>query len=174
MTDPLRDTTKKMWNLPPATPDEIKDMIRLMDGEGTRTTLSGPEDAAVLALCERYGFGAVMDSAARQWFKRDPNGAHVVGPGAAIARSVWEAVNGKAVGDLWQAFARVGPELTSAERVSADQARLMNDQQILLHSCLDALEEISRRSGANIHPDEPADRDAAWAAARARKAMKDV
>ena len=26
-----------------------------------------PEDAAVLALCKRHGFGAVMGSAARQW-----------------------------------------------------------------------------------------------------------
>jgi hypothetical protein len=134
----------------------------------------GLKTPAVLALCQRHGFGAVMDSAARQWFKRDPNGAHVVGPGAAIAHSVWEAVNGKAVGDLWQAFARVGPELASPERVSGDQARLVNDQQILRHRYLDALEEISRRSSGGIHPNEPADRDAAWAAARARKAMKDV
>ena len=26
-----------------------------------------PEDEAVLTLCRRHGFGAVMDSAARQW-----------------------------------------------------------------------------------------------------------
>lgn len=38
-----------------------------------------PEDAAVLALCIRHGFGAVMDSAARQWAAIDPRGAFFVG-----------------------------------------------------------------------------------------------
>jgi hypothetical protein len=41
--------------------------------------ISGPEDAEVLALCELYGFGAVMDSAARQWTRRDPVGAFYIG-----------------------------------------------------------------------------------------------
>jgi hypothetical protein len=37
------------------------------------------EDAEVLALCEKYGFGAVMASASRQWRARDPVGAKSVG-----------------------------------------------------------------------------------------------
>jgi hypothetical protein len=41
---------------------------------------SVPEDAAVIALCERHGFGAVMDAAARAWRARDPIGAFLVGP----------------------------------------------------------------------------------------------
>jgi hypothetical protein len=88
------DTTDAMWTPRAATKDEIKDMIRLLDGDGARARyiISCPEDAHVLALCERFGFGAVMDSAARQWFKRDPNGSFVVGPCAAIARSAWEGV----------------------------------------------------------------------------------
>lgn len=38
-----------------------------------------PEDEAVLALCERVGFGAVMGSASRQWAMRDPRGFLCVG-----------------------------------------------------------------------------------------------
>lgn len=37
------------------------------------------EDAAVERLCLLYGFGAVMQSAARQWLARDPVGALTVG-----------------------------------------------------------------------------------------------
>jgi hypothetical protein len=37
------------------------------------------KDAMVLELCERIGFGYVMESAARQWAKRDPRGAFTVG-----------------------------------------------------------------------------------------------
>ena len=38
------------------------------------------EDAAIERLCLLYGFGAVMQSAARQWLARDPIGALTVGP----------------------------------------------------------------------------------------------
>lgn len=37
-------------------------------------SLSVPEDPAVLQLCFRHGFGAVIDSACRQWLKQ-PHGA---------------------------------------------------------------------------------------------------
>lgn len=30
--------------------------------------IQAPEDAEVKRLCEKHGYGAVMDSAARQWF----------------------------------------------------------------------------------------------------------
>lgn len=36
--------------------------------------ITAPEDKSVRALCERHGYGAVMDSAARQWHLRDGNG----------------------------------------------------------------------------------------------------
>lgn len=32
-----------------------------------RSGITAPEDAEVKALCERHGYGAVMDSASRQW-----------------------------------------------------------------------------------------------------------
>jgi hypothetical protein len=37
------------------------------------------KDAQVLEMCERIGFGFVMESAARQWEKLDPVGAFTVG-----------------------------------------------------------------------------------------------
>lgn len=37
-------------------------------------------DPAVKDLCEKRGYGAVMDSAARQWRKKDATGAFMVGP----------------------------------------------------------------------------------------------
>ena len=42
--------------------------------------------AVVKALCERIGYGAVMDSAARQWFLKDSVGALTVGPCAGLIR----------------------------------------------------------------------------------------
>jgi hypothetical protein len=34
----------------------------------------------VVALCERLGFGFVIQQAAREWLRRDPRGAIVTGP----------------------------------------------------------------------------------------------
>lgn len=45
-----------------------------------RKNISAPEDAEIKALCERLGYGAVMDSASRQWQKKCPMGAFTVGP----------------------------------------------------------------------------------------------
>lgn len=47
--------------------------------------LNVAEDAPVFALCERHGYGAVIDSAARQWFLLDEKdgalgGSHTGGP----------------------------------------------------------------------------------------------
>ena len=42
-------------------------------------TQSQPYDAAVLQLCEEWGFGAIMQSASRQWKTKDPAGALRVG-----------------------------------------------------------------------------------------------
>jgi len=59
----------------------------LQDIGGERLSIIAPEDAEVLALCERVGFGAVMDSAYRQWRRRDPMGAFLVGTCAGMVRS---------------------------------------------------------------------------------------
>lgn len=43
-----------------------------------------PERAPTIALCERYGYGAVMGAAARAWKDKDPVGALTVGPCACL------------------------------------------------------------------------------------------
>lgn len=44
-----------------------------------RASITAPEDDAVKRLCDRHGYGAVMDSAARQWTKMDGSGAFFIG-----------------------------------------------------------------------------------------------
>lgn len=51
-----------------------------MDIDGNRQSINAGEDPFVLELCERHGFGAVMDSASRQWRNKDPIGAFLTGP----------------------------------------------------------------------------------------------
>lgn len=47
---------------------EALEVLMLSDPNGDRAKhIHAPEDPMILALCERIGFGAVMDSAARQW-----------------------------------------------------------------------------------------------------------
>lgn len=57
----------------------MSELLALCDGRH-RIGIQAPEDPAVLALCERHGFGAVMDSAQRQWARKDPVGAFTIGP----------------------------------------------------------------------------------------------
>lgn len=45
----------------------MREALELMDVNGDRQSIHAPEDPAVKALCDRVGYGAVMDSAARQW-----------------------------------------------------------------------------------------------------------
>lgn len=66
--------------------DALREALMMCDPEFKRASISAPEDAAVLDLCMRVGFGAVMDSAARQWRKRDPKGAFTVGPCVLVAQ----------------------------------------------------------------------------------------
>lgn len=77
------------------------------------------EDGAVLALCERYGFGAVMASAARQWKSRDPVGAKTVGP-CVGSDALWLQVYRKHLGNG-------APELEAMHR--ADQAQIRKDRK---------------------------------------------
>lgn len=41
--------------------------------------VQAPEDEAVRQLCEQFGYGAVMDAAARLWARKDPRGAFYIG-----------------------------------------------------------------------------------------------
>ena len=40
--------------------------------------LNAPEDRHVEAICETFGYGAVMDASARLWARKDPRGAFYV------------------------------------------------------------------------------------------------
>jgi hypothetical protein len=44
-----------------------------------RRNMNAPEDPHVEALCERYGYGAVMDAASRLWARKDGSGAFYIG-----------------------------------------------------------------------------------------------
>jgi hypothetical protein len=58
----------------------MREVLNLIDWRGERQSIVAPEDAEVAALCERWGYGAVMGSAARQWRCKDETGAFTVGP----------------------------------------------------------------------------------------------
>ena len=64
---------------------EAIELLRTADTEGIRAkNISGHEDVAVRHLCELYGYGAVMDSAARQWYLKaekigSPGSSHTIG-----------------------------------------------------------------------------------------------
>ncbi|MFA6064089.1 MAG: hypothetical protein WC736_15980 [Gallionella sp.] len=67
--------------------EECIEVLELSDPTGERAkSIRAPEDGFIKILCEEYGYGAVMDSAARQWFKKDPVGAHTSGACAATVR----------------------------------------------------------------------------------------
>jgi hypothetical protein len=69
--------------------EECDKILNLSDGEGSRAkNITAPEDAVVKSLCEKWGYGAVMDSAQRQWFLKDGNGCHTTGACASTIRAV--------------------------------------------------------------------------------------
>lgn len=70
--------------------DETAEVLDLMDSDGVRAAAFNnvPEDGLIRELCERIGYGAVMDSAARQWFKKDSVGAITTGTCAGTLRNL--------------------------------------------------------------------------------------
>ncbi len=55
-------------------------VVDLMRDNFWRSGIQAPEDPIVERLCEQWGYGAVMDAAARLWAQKDPMGAHTTGP----------------------------------------------------------------------------------------------
>lgn len=41
--------------------------------------IKDPRDEEIRKLCEKWGYGAVMDSAMRQWIQKDQMGAFYIG-----------------------------------------------------------------------------------------------
>jgi isochorismate hydrolase len=48
-------------------------------------------DDIVRALCEQWGYGAVMDSAMRQWLQKDERGALIIAGCMSTCRAVLDA-----------------------------------------------------------------------------------
>jgi hypothetical protein len=76
------------WPCPTVRDAELCEIIELMDIDGERQGIKDYRDTHVRIMCEEYGYGAVMDSAARQWREKDPIGAFMVGPCVALIRKV--------------------------------------------------------------------------------------
>jgi hypothetical protein len=55
------------------------DLRSMLTQSKERATLTAPEDTEIERLCQRLGYGAVMDAAARLWRRRDPVGAQLIG-----------------------------------------------------------------------------------------------
>jgi hypothetical protein len=72
--------------------DALREVVALMDIDGKRQSIRDERvDSIVKSLCEQHGYGAVMDSAARQWRAKDPAGAFLIGPCVATAQAVVNA-----------------------------------------------------------------------------------
>lgn len=50
--------------------------------------INAPEDAEIEALCERIGYGAVMDAASRLWMRKEPSGAFLIGGCVGTVRAI--------------------------------------------------------------------------------------
>lgn len=73
------------------------DATETIDCDGDRAKgISDGFDPQMVQLCEHFGYGAVMDAAARMWFLKDPIGSFTVGPCAAIMRHAMAVVRGEA------------------------------------------------------------------------------
>lgn len=56
-----------------------------------------PEDAEIEALCERIGYGAVMDAAMRLWLRKDRSGgAFIIGGCEGTVRAILGGSGGAA------------------------------------------------------------------------------
>lgn len=71
----VADLTAKLEAMMEAETWQIKQRIDAM----ARRHMNAPEDPQVRAICERYGYCAVMDAASRLWTRKDSLGAFYIG-----------------------------------------------------------------------------------------------
>jgi hypothetical protein len=65
--------------LPDAARLVLEEILEILSrGRSQWAEMRVQEDPAVRVLCEKFGYGAVMDSASRMWYRKDPYGALVV------------------------------------------------------------------------------------------------
>lgn len=58
---------------------DAREVLKLCD-QGRAGNIHAPEDERIRELCERIGYGAVMDSAQRAWETKDKRGCFTCGP----------------------------------------------------------------------------------------------
>lgn len=67
--------------------EEAVALLRMADISGERArNVHAPEDEETKELCEKWGYGAVIDAAARLWYLKDDCGAFAYGPCVATIR----------------------------------------------------------------------------------------
>lgn len=72
---------------------EVEEVLMFSDPEGKRAAfIHAPEDPQILGLCWRIGFGAVMDSAARQYRKEVGIGALTTGAAVGTVQATLKEV----------------------------------------------------------------------------------
>ena len=71
---------------------KARELLLLCDVDDERSIIQAPEDDEIDRLCQRLGYGAVMDAAARLWRRRDPNGAFTVGLPVALLRQLHDCL----------------------------------------------------------------------------------
>lgn len=117
----------------------MREALELMDVNGDRQSIHAPEDPATMALCDRFGYGAVMDSAARQWRAMGgimEVGAFLTGPCIGTVKRALASDAGRALLDRLEkaererdanaaraaSIARDGDAMLAAERARAAKA----------------------------------------------------
>ena len=79
--------------------DEAVGLLSVADFDGIRARgVDAPEDSQIMLLCERLGYGAVMDSAARQWYMKtagtpQEGASHTTGHCATTIKNFLNRVN---------------------------------------------------------------------------------
>lgn len=120
--------------------EALEELIRLQDVSLSlkirAERINANEDEAVKVLCELYGYGAVMDSAARQWFNHPtaPKGSgHTTYHTYSVVKSVTAAAK-KALRTLKQ---------PSSVEVTDDEAEKLAKEQITFWEGVSCYESVS-------------------------------
>jgi len=122
--------------------ERLREVLSLIDAtdERAKNILYGRLDLPVRSLCDRFGFGAVMDSAARLWYLRDPDGALTVGPCAATVREVLSAKP--------EVFA---DRLNALERDNADLNAELTETLMAVADLMDENDDLRRQLAEAIN-----------------------
>lgn len=79
--------------------EALEDTTALLQESIDPGDFTAPEDIDVLCLCEFWGYGAIMNSAARLYKARDQNGAFTVGNCIVVVKNAIEKARAALAGD---------------------------------------------------------------------------